>query len=137
LLSKERDEKEKENVKEKVREKEKPKELAKEDKVSKRLIHNFEASDKILGTMSFDEDDATKPFELSTDDIRKSTDIGSKIEFPKNFFRRESRAENSFTNKTSSFIETDASILSINKKIEEMKKPKQKKDSKKEFTFRK
>jgi len=116
--------------KEKEKEKEKPK---KKDRVSKQLIHKFEKSDQILTTISSENEESDSSIDISEHKASSVTSPRSDApSFPKNFFRRDSR-------ETSSFVETDTSVLAINKKVDEMKKSQQKAKNaqRHQFTFRK
>jgi hypothetical protein len=102
-----------------------PEKVSKDDvKVNKKLLQKFEKSDIILPSIdSEDEENTTRLLNVkerdSKDFSRPSTSSrGNKSNdqiFIKKHFRLDSKTE-------SSFVETDQSVVVINKKVEEIKK---------------
>jgi hypothetical protein len=109
---------------------------SKKDRVSKQLIHKFEKSDQILTTISSETEEGDGEESINVSEHKASSVVSPRSDapsFPRNFQRRDSKVE------TSSFVETDTSVLAINKKVDEMKRSQQKAKNahRHQFTFRK
>lgn len=107
----------------------------KKDRVSKQLIHKFEKSDQILTTISSETEEGDGEDSIHVSEHKASNVTSPRSDVPRfaGSFRRDSKAE------TSSFVETDTSVLAINKKVDEMKRSQQKAKNaqRHQFTFRK